>query len=277
MPQGREGGAPDILAGRILDERRRGTVCGRFSLAPQAGTLEEMFPDLELPREYSTARYNISPTQSVLCVVARGQGRLYRAFRWGLIPSWSREAGSGPPMINARSETVASRPAFRVPFRTQRCLVLADGFYEWKPVPGSGRKQPYHIRLLSGRPFAFAGLWDHWSPPGTSGPAPSLESCAIITTEPNPLMRGIHDRMPVILEPSSFAAWLDPGLQDVAVLQSFLRPFPDHKLEAYAVATAVNSPRHDSPECRLPLRADLRGSLPETPVGAEWEGGEQGE
>lgn len=234
-------------------------MCGRFSLAPEAGMLEELFPGLEMPRDMMRQRYNIAPTQSVLGIVDHGQGPAYQAFRWGLVPCWARDARIGASMINARGESVAIKPAFRAPFRRQRCLVIADGFYEWRADPRTARKQPFHIRLRSGRPFAFGGLWDRWQPPsstaveGAGDPASPLVSCTIVTTEPNLLMRDIHDRMPLILPPGAFARWLDPGFQDVATLQDLLRPFPDGDLEAHPVSTAVNSPRMDSPECRRPL------------------------
>jgi putative SOS response-associated peptidase YedK len=168
-------------------------------------------------------------------------------LRWGLIPSWADDPKVGYRTINARSESVASKPAFRTPFRESRCLILADGFYEWKKTDGS--KQPFHIRLKTGKPFAFAGLYAHWD----KGEKP-IDSCTILTTEANELMRTLHDRMPVILEPASFDQWLDPTQHKPEPLQALLRPFPSEVMTAIPISTYVNNARNQGPQCIAPLQ-----------------------
>ena len=164
-------------------------------------------------------------------------------LRWGLIPSWVGDPALGTKLINARAETVAEKPSFRKPFRERRCLVPADGYYEWKRE--GRRKQPYHIRLNSERPFAFAGLWDRWK--GEDGE--TIESCAILTTTPNERLASIHDRMPVILHPVAYESWLDPGLQDTARLVPFLASYPADAMIAVPVSRRVNDPRVDDAQC----------------------------
>ncbi len=164
-------------------------------------------------------------------------------MRWGLIPAWARDSAMGMNLINARAETVAEKPSFRKPFQERRCLVLADGYYEWKRE--GSRKQPYYIRLNSERPFAFAGLWDRWT--GVDGQA--IESCAILTTTPNERLASIHDRMPVILPPAAYEPWLDPGLQDAMHLAPFLTSFPADAMSAVPVSRLVNDPRVDDARC----------------------------
>ena len=235
-------------------------MCGRFSLAPEAGMLEELFPGLDVPRDMTRQRYNTAPTQSVLGVVDQGQGPAYQAFRWGLVPCWARDAKIGASMINARGESVAIKPAFRAAFRRQRCLVIADGFYEWKPDPADGaqatlpRPPALGTSLCIRRTLgALATAFEHDRGGGRrADPAPSCHAPSS-PTEPNLLMRDIHDRMPVILAPGAFATWLDPRFQDVAALQGLVRPFPDGDLEAHPVSTTVNNPRMDVPECRRPI------------------------
>ncbi len=168
-------------------------------------------------------------------------------LRWGLIPSWAKDSKIGAHCINAKAETVAEKPAFRMAFKERRCLVLADGFYEWQ-MQGK-RKQPMWIGLKAKTPFAFAGLWEYWQPPEGA----LLETCTIITTEANAFMQPIHTRMPVILAPSSYDQWLDPGFADVAALTAFLRPCPNEDLMAYPVSTLVNNPRNDVRQCLEPL------------------------
>jgi len=172
-------------------------------------------------------------------------------MRWGLVPSWARDAKSGPPMINARAETIATKPSFRTAFKKRRCLIPADGFYEWKRIEGAKVKQPYHIRLANDRPFAFAGLWE--SRRGEEGDR--LESCTIITCEPNTLTAGLHDRMPVILPADLYGPWLDPAIEDADALQGMLQPYPAEEMMAYPITTLVNSPRNESPECIVRLSA----------------------
>ena len=168
-------------------------------------------------------------------------------LRWGLIPSWADDPSIGGRMINARAETAAVKPAFRSAFRARRCLIVADGFYEWRKV--GTRKQPYYIHLRGHRPFALAGLWDRWEGPD-AGP---IESCTILTTEPNELIAPLHSRMPVILDGKDCGPWLDPRSRSVDDLQSLLRPYSPHEMAAYPVGLRVNSPANDSPACIEPL------------------------
>ena len=164
-------------------------------------------------------------------------------MRWGLIPSWAGDPAIGMKLINARAETVAEKPSFQKSFRERRCLVLADGYYEWKRE-GTG-KQPYYIRLKNERPFAFAGLWNRWN----SEDGKTIESCAILTTKPNERLASIHDRMPVILQPVAYEPWLDPGLQDATRLVPFLTPYPADAMIAAPVSRRVNDPRVDDTRC----------------------------
>lgn len=222
-------------------------MCGRFSLGATATDLAAYFGLSNIPPWQP--RYNIAPTQEVLVLLQASpeDRREARLVRWGLVPSWAKDVSVGNRMINARAETVATKPAFHHAFKERRCLVLADGFYEWEKQ--NGRKQPYHIRLQSGRPFAFAGLQEHWE-----GEAAAIESCAIITTTANIVVEHIHNRMPVIVPATEYAAWLDPSLHDVERLQSFLRPYTADEMVAHPVSTWVNNPVHDSPDCATPLR-----------------------
>ena len=195
-----------------------------------------------------TARFNIAPTQPVPAIRQVRQGRKPTLLRWGLVPSWAKDPSIGSRMINARGETVADKPSFRGPLRYRRCLIPADGFYEWAKGEG-GTKQPYYVTLCEGRPFAFAGLWEHWE--GLDGAA--IESCTIITTQANEVLADIHERMPVILHRADYDRWLDPGFQDTNKLQQLLAPYPAHQMGRAAVSTFVNSPRNESAACIEPL------------------------
>jgi len=216
-------------------------MCGRFTLATPGEVIAELFslpavPDL-------SPRYNIAPTQDVAIVRNRASGeREWAAVHWGLIPSWAKDPGIGARMINARAETIAEKPAFRSAFRARRCLIPADGFFEWRKL--EGRKQPYYITWRGGKPFAFAGLWETWR----GGDAPAKESCTILTTSPNEVLVSLHDRMPVILSPRDHAAWLDGATEREALL-ALLAPCPSEEVEAYPVSLRVNSPRNDDPGC----------------------------
>ena len=218
-------------------------MCGRFTLGATAATLAAQFDLANVPTW--TPRYNIAPTQEVLVVLQPSPqaNREARLHRWGLIPPWAKDPSIGNRMINARAETVATKPAFRRAFKERRCLLLADGLYEWQRQ--ERRKQPFYIRLRDGRPFAFAGLWEHWE--GCEGMA--IQSCTILTTTSNEVVGRIHDRMPVILNPTDYDRWLDPSIQEPAVLKPLLRPYSADEMMAYPVSTRVNNPANDSPEC----------------------------
>ena len=215
-------------------------MCGRFTLTASPEQLQQAIPGLNVPTAKMAARYNIAPRQPVAVVPNDGQMKL-DYFVWGLIPSWAKDPSIGNRMINARGETLAEKPSFRTAFRRRRCLILADGFFEWKQNPGSKTKTPMYIHLKSGQPFAFAGLWENWNAPDGS----SVLSCTIITTTPNTLMEPIHNRMPVILPPTSYTQWLEPGEQDPTSLQALIQPYPAEAMSAYPVSTLVNRPEND--------------------------------
>ena len=222
-------------------------MCGRFSQTASTDIIAEQFQVTDLP--LFPPRYNIAPSQPVVAIRIEPDTTTRRLvqLRWGLIPSWAKDTKIGNQCINAKAETVAEKPAFRSAFKKRRCLVIATGFYEWQrqgPV-----KQPMWIGLRSQQPFAFAGLWEHWTP--TEGEP--LETCTIITTEPNELMQSIHNRMPVILARTSYDQWLDPTFQQAEPLKAFLRPYPSEELTVYPVSTLVNNPRHDAPQCLEPV------------------------
>jgi putative SOS response-associated peptidase YedK len=197
-------------------------------------------------------RYNIAPTQEILTVrVEPADGEREAAMlRWGLIPSWSKEPQGGPPMINARGETIADKPSFRTATRRRRCLIPADGFYEWQKTAGSTKKLPYLIHYRDDRVFAFAGLWESWTAKDTPvGEALSIESCTIVTTSASKALEALHDRMPVILEPSDYALWLDPAVQDPAAVQHLIAANDDQAIVAEPVSTHVNRVANDDPRC----------------------------
>ncbi len=217
-------------------------MCGRYYLllsGPQAAG----FYGVDLPPG-PTPLYNIAPSQPVPAVRAADAGREWVNVRWGLVPSWAKDAKLA--QINARAETAPDKPMFRSAFRKRRCLIPASGFYEWQATGGK-RKQPFCIRLADDRPFSFAGLWERWE--GPDGP---VESCCILTTEANELVRPIHDRMPVILDPRRFDQWLDPKQHEAAALAPLLRPFPAEAMKAYPVSPWVNDPRHNDARCLEP-------------------------
>jgi putative SOS response-associated peptidase YedK len=221
-------------------------MCGRFSLGATI-RIGQLF---DLPNWPETPpRYNIAPGQDVPAVIQNRETgvRECRPFRWGLVRSWAKDPAVGTRLISARSETAATQPAVRKPFRDRRCLILADGFYEWQRE--GARKQPYYIKRWDGAPFAFAGLWDRWHPPD----GPPLDTCTILTTTPNAVVRGIHDRMPVILSRDAYNLWLDPTMRDVDPIQSLLTPYPAEEMIAFPVSPRVNNPAYDAPECIAPL------------------------
>jgi putative SOS response-associated peptidase YedK len=226
-------------------------MCGRFSLTVDPGELQEAF-SLEVPPPAELGRrYNIAPTQPV-AVIPNESPRRIELFRWGLVPAWAKDPQIGNSLINARSETAAEKPAFRAAFKRRRCLILSDGFYEWQRE-GAGpkaRKTPMYIQMKDGRPFALAGLWEAWQAPDAAAET-GLKTCTILTTTPNALMAPIHDRMPVILPPTAYAAWLTPGELPPAQVQALLQPFDPGLMTARAISTRVNNPRFDGPEILL--------------------------
>jgi putative SOS response-associated peptidase YedK len=217
-------------------------MCGRYTLSTPAGRLAEEFQldsTVEIPPSY-----NVAPTQQVAAVLEDEGGRRLEMLRWGLVPSWADDPEIGARMINARSETAPEKPSFRRAFRGRRCLIPADGFYEWKREDGG--KQPYYFRMQEGRPFAFAGLWESWE----KGDG-DLRTCAILTTRASSVLQGIHDRMPVILPRDAYNAWLDPDA-DREELGELMIPYPGADLETYPVSRFVNSPRNNDERCIEP-------------------------
>ena len=214
-------------------------MCGRFTLTFSAEELAEAFELDEVPASFPP-RYNIAPSQPIAAVLKTIEHpvRHLSLLRWGLIPSWSKDPAIGNRLINARAETVAEKPSFRTAFKRRRCLIPASGFYEWQKQERG--KQPFYFHLKRKQPFAFAGLWETWQdiPTGT-----------IITTEANQLSQPIHDRMPVILKPQDYEEWLEPNNQNIAELQSLLKPFLSEEMEIYPVSNQVNNPANDSSEC----------------------------
>jgi putative SOS response-associated peptidase YedK len=213
-------------------------MCGRYTLRTPVDTLAEQFDLDEYPSSL-TASYNIAPTQEVATVVEEDDKRKLEMFHWGLIPSWAKEPQIGNRMINARAETVHEKPSFRSAFKARRCLILADGFYEWQKADNG--KQPFYIHMKDGSPFAFAGLWETWKN------GEELRSCAIITTDANDLMNAIHHRMPVVLHPDNYGVWLDPDFDEKDSLKDLLKPFPSEEMEAYMVSRRVNKPSNNEP------------------------------
>jgi putative SOS response-associated peptidase YedK len=230
-------------------------MCGRFTLTVDPAELREAFDGYTFPTKFAP-RFNISPTQPILAIPNDGRNTA-DFFRWGLIPSWSKISSvgerpvSGPTLdlINARAETLAEKPSFRGAFKYKRCLILADGFYEWKAQQGAKTKIPHYIFLKSRELFAFAGLWEEWHTPDGG----SIRSAAIVTTTPNELMATIHNRMPVILRPSDYTQWLDTSPRAPESLQPLLQPFPADEMSAYTVSTLVNSPVNDRAELVVPV------------------------
>ncbi len=223
-------------------------MCGRFTLRTPAHRLAEAFGVAALPN--LAPRYNIAPTQDVVAIRHADAGRELTMLRWGLIPGWAKDPAIGARMINARAETVAEKPSFRAAFRQRRCLVAADGFYEWRKTAEGPKapKQPYYIRLESDAPFAIAGLWERWRDPAGE----TVESCTLITTEANPALAPIHHRMPVILAAADYDAWLDPRPASAAALHDLLRPYPGAGMTAFPIGRHVNNVRNDDPGCIEP-------------------------
>ena len=224
-------------------------MCGRFTLTADTEQLQKTFPQFSFPAQFAP-RFNVAPTQPILAVANDGKSAA-DFFVWGLIPSWAKDPEIGNRLINARAETLAEKPSFRGSYRYRRCLIFADGFYEWKAQPGTKTKAPYFIRLASGLPFAFAGLWGTWDSPDGS----QLNSATIITTEPNNLLATLHNRMPVILAESEWRDWLDVDQHDTEWLQRLLVPAPDNAVTFYPIRTLVNRPRNNGPELleRVPV------------------------
>lgn len=241
-------------AGALYDGPTTTAMCGRYRLTSKDRVIAKHFgSDTDI--EWS-ARYNIAPTQPMPAIRQdpRQPKRVLSLLGWGLIPSWATDSSIGAKLINARAETAAEKPAFRDALRDRRCLIPADGFYEWSRA---GRtKQPYCFEVNRGETFAFAGLWDRWNGPGGS----PLETCTILTTNANSLLADIHDMMPVILRSEDYDLWLDPGFQRTDAIADLLRPYEAGLMNRYPLSTRINRVENDDPECSVPIE------LPEGPA-----------
>ena len=232
-------------------------MCGRYRLSRRKQLVEEYFDCVSDEPDWAP-RYNIAPTQPVPVIRQNPKEpiRKLSLMRWGLIPSWAKDSSVAARMINARSETAAAKPAFRDPLASRRCLVPADGFYEWRR---SGKaKQPYCFEVNAGELFAFAGVWDRWKDPNGQW----VKSCSILTTTPNAVTSAVHDRMPVILDRADYDLWLDPGMTNVEAVSAMLKPHDARTMRCYPVSTRVNHVANDDAECSTPVDpAQLQGQL----------------
>ncbi|KMM35913.1 SOS response-associated peptidase [Guptibacillus hwajinpoensis] len=221
-------------------------MCGRFSLTTELDQLIERFQIEQMSIDDYVPRYNIAPSQQIPAVIKADGGNRLGTLRWGLIPFWAKDASISNKLINARSETAHEKASFKHALKRRRCLLLSDGFYEWKRE--DNRKVPMYIQVKRGEPFAMAGLWEKWK----SGDE-TVYTCTILTTGANELMENIHTRMPVILKKEMEDLWLDSDVDDVTILENVMQPFPSEEMNAYEVSTLVNSPTNDEPECSVPI------------------------
>lgn len=236
-------------------------MCGRYRLSRRKQIIEEYFDAADWQDDWSP-RYNIAPTQPVPVIRQHPKEpiRQISTMRWGLIPYWSKDASSAATTINARSETAAEKPAFRDPLKFRRCLIPADGFYEWKRTGAA--KQPYCFEVNEGELFAFAGLWDGWKDANGKW----VKTCSILTTTPNAVTSAVHDRMPVILDRESYDLWLDPGMTNVQVISELLKPYNSRLMRSYPISTRINHVANDDEECCLPQQvAEVQPLLFERP------------
>jgi len=220
-------------------------MCGRFAGFSSMETLKAHFP-IDVADVTATANYNVAPNQEILAIIRQEEKNHLLAVYWGLVPFWAKDLSTGSRLINARSETVADKPSFRNAFRKRRCLIPANGFYEWKKAGGKEPKQPMYLTLPDESPFAFAGLWESWDNKGKEGTP--YRSCAILTREASESVKPIHHRMPVILKPEAFTSWLDPDNQDKSNLLDIIQNNIYTELKSVPVSNQVNSPKNNRPE-----------------------------
>lgn len=230
-------------------------MCGRFVRKSTITVIEDEFDIYEV-QWASEPSYNIAPSQDIACVIGNGGNRLVK-FRWGLVPFWADDPSIGYKMINARAETLTQKKSFVRAFKKQRCLVVADGFYEWRRLADGKRKIPMYIHLHVERPFSFAGLYENWK----SKDGKILQTCTIITTRANELMASIHNRMPAIIGRGGRGLWLDKEVQDPDVLMPLLEPYDSSQMEAYEVSRKINSPSYNEPDCIEPVRNEQHEGL----------------
>jgi putative SOS response-associated peptidase YedK len=224
-------------------------MCGRFVGFRKLEELEKYFP-IDKSAAKTVASYNITPSQEILALIRRNQENMLDLFHWGLVPFWAKDISMGNKMINARTETVASKPSFRTAFKKRRCLIIADGFYEWKSVKGN--KEPYFLTLPNEKPLAFAGLWEEWDDKGKADQL--YQSCTIITKPASESVLPVHHRMPAIIAPEKYAAWLNPDNQDVEVLEGILQNWTVSELINHPVSKQVNNARYNDASNIKPLR-----------------------
>jgi putative SOS response-associated peptidase YedK len=233
-------------------------MCGRYRLSRRKEVIEDHFDSISGEEDWSP-RYNVAPTQPVPIIRQHPKEprRELSLVRWGLIPSWAKDASGAAGMINARSETAPTKPAFRDALKSRRCIVPADGFYEWSRTRAG--KQPYCFEVNDGELFAFAGLWERWKDPGGNW----IRTCSILTTTSNAVTSAVHDRMPVILEPDAYDLWLDPGFNDVAAVSEMLKPYDARLMRSYPVSTRINQAVNDDADCAKPveIQAPPQGQL----------------
>jgi putative SOS response-associated peptidase YedK len=232
-------------------------MCGRYRLSRRKQIVEAHFSSASGEEDWNP-RYNIAPTQPVPVIRQnpREPSREWSLFRWGLIPSWASDSSGAARMINARSETAGTKPAFRDALKSRRCLIPADGFYEWLRVGKT--KQPYCFEVGNAEMFAFAGIWERWKDPSGNW----VKTCSILTTTPNAVTSAVHDRMPVILDPDSYDLWLDPGMQDVSAASEMLKPYGAQFMRRYPISTRINHVANDDEECSAPVElAQIQNSL----------------
>ena len=232
-------------------------MCGRYRLSRRKRLVEEYFDSTPWDDDWNP-RYNIAPTQSVPVIRQNPKEpvRQLAQMKWGLVPSWAKDASGAAGMINARSETAATKPAFRDSLKFRRCLIPADGFYEW--IRTGKAKQPYCFEVNNRELFAFAGLWDRWKDPSGNW----IKTCSILTTTPNAVTSTVHDRMPVILHPDDYGVWLDPGMKDLAAVSDLLKPYDARLMRCYPISTRINHVANDDEECSAPVElAQTQGSL----------------
>ncbi len=232
-------------------------MCGRYRLSRRKQLVEDYFDSAPSDEDWSP-RYNIAPTQSVPVIRQNPKEpvRELSLMKWGLIPHWSKDPSGAAGMINARSETASTKPAFRDPLKFRRCIIPADGFYEWSRKGKA--KQPYCFEINDGELFAFAGLWEGWKDPNGNW----IRTCSILTTAPNAVTATVHDRMPVIIDPDSYDLWLDPGMQNVAAVSELLKPYDARTMRCYPVSTRINHVANDNEECSRPVElADVQNRL----------------
>jgi putative SOS response-associated peptidase YedK len=223
-------------------------MCGRYRLSRRKQIIDEHFDSVSGDEDWSP-RYNIAPTQPIPVIRQNPKepARELSLMKWGLIPSWSKDSSGAARMINARSETASTKPAFRDALKSRRCLIPADGFYEWRR--NGKTKQPYCFEVNDGELLAFAGLWDRWKDPNGNW----MKTCSILTTMPNSMTSAVHDRMPVILAPDSYDLWLDPGMTDVHVASELLKPYDARLMRCYPTSTRINQVANDDEECCRPV------------------------